>query len=45
MKKLPLFEIDKNELEALSDTDLRELVGRLCEAELAAAGLPTSGVL
>ena len=38
------FEIDKDNLQRLNDTDLRELVGRLCEAELAAKNLPTSAV-
>jgi hypothetical protein len=39
-----LFEITKDDVALLSDADLRELVGRLCEADYRSAGLPTSGI-
>ncbi|TGG91409.1 MAG: hypothetical protein ERJ67_07980 [Aphanocapsa feldmannii 277cV] len=39
-----MFEITKNELRLLSDVSLRELVARLCEAELAMKGAPISAV-
>lgn len=34
-----MFDVTANEIAELNDTDLRELVGRLCEAELASRGL------
>lgn len=37
-----MLEITSQDIAALNDEDLRGLVGRLCEAELRAAGLPTS---
>lgn len=39
-----MFEITKDQLRKLSDVHLRELVARLCEAELGNAGLPVSAV-
>lgn len=41
---MPLFELDKSEIAALTDVELRELVARLCEAELAGAGVPRGAV-
>lgn len=39
-----MFDISKNQLRQLNDADLRELVARLCEAELKNAGLPISSI-
>ena len=39
------FELSASDISALGDGDLRELVGRLCEAEMQQQGLSTSGVL
>lgn len=39
-----MFDISKDQLRRLSDVDLRELVARLCEAELSRAGAPVSAV-
>ena len=39
-----MFEIVGEQIRKLNDTDLRELVGRLCEAELRASSEQTSGV-
>lgn len=39
-----MFEISKNQLRQLTDVDLRELVARLCQAELRLAGAPVSAV-
>ena len=39
-----MFDISKDQLLRLSDLDLRELVARLCEAELSRAGAPVSAV-
>lgn len=39
-----MFEIPKDRLAHLSDMDGRELVARLCEAELVQAGMPVSVV-
>lgn len=39
-----MFDISKDQLSQLSDVDLRELVARLCEAELRGAGAPISAV-
>ena len=39
-----MFEITGDDIAALNDTDLRTLVGRLCEAELRRRGLPVSAV-
>jgi hypothetical protein len=36
-----MIEITGNDIRELGDTDLRSLVGLLCEAELRAIGLPT----
>ena len=41
---IAMFEITKDQLRQLSDVHLRELVARLCEAELRNAGLPVSAV-
>jgi hypothetical protein len=39
-----MFEITGDDIAALSDDDLRALVGRLCEADLRRRNLPTSAV-
>jgi hypothetical protein len=39
-----MFEIESKHIERLNEEDLRELVGLLCEAELASKGLPLSAV-
>ena len=39
-----MFDISKDQLRQLSDTDLREFVARLCEAEIRRAGAPVSGL-
>ena len=39
-----MFGISKDELRQLNDVDLRELVARLCQAELSRAGAPVSAV-
>lgn len=39
-----MFDIGPDEVALLNDIDLRELVGRLCEAELACRGLSTAAV-
>lgn len=39
-----MFDVTANDIAQLNDIDLRELVGRLCEAELASRGLPVSAV-
>jgi len=39
-----MFDITADDINQLNDTDLRELVGRLCEAELACRGLSPSAV-
>ncbi len=39
-----MLEITGQEISELNDSDLRALVGRLCEAELRYYGLPTAGV-
>ena len=39
-----MFDISKDQLLRLSDVDLRELVARLCEAELGRKGAPVSAV-
>ena len=39
-----MFEISKDQLLRLSDVELRELVARLCEAELSRKGAPVSAV-
>ena len=41
---MSLFELDKSEIAALTDIELRELVARLCEAELARTGVPLGAV-
>lgn len=38
------FEIESKDISELDDADLRNLIGRLCEAELIEKGLPTSSV-
>jgi hypothetical protein len=40
-----MLEISSEDIFRLSDEDLRRLVGQLCEAELRARGLPTSGAI
>lgn len=42
---MKFFELSASDISDLRDDDLRELVGRLCEAELLQQGLATSGVL
>ncbi|GFM38069.1 hypothetical protein [Desulfovibrio psychrotolerans] len=39
-----MFEISSDDIASLNDSELRALVGLLCEAELASHGLPTAGV-
>lgn len=39
-----MIEITGNEIKELNDSDLRSLVGLLCEADLRSAGLPIAGV-
>lgn len=39
-----LFELEPSNISDLNDADLRELVGRLCEAEAVTQGLATSKV-
>ncbi|WP_339282789.1 hypothetical protein [Paenibacillus sp. FSL R5-0486] len=39
-----MLEITGDEIAQLNDTDLRSLVGLLCEAELASEQVPTAGV-
>ena len=39
-----MFDISKDQLRQLNDTDLRELVARLCEAELKNVGVPISSI-
>ncbi|MEF3367374.1 hypothetical protein V3H18_12590 [Methylocystis sp. 9N] len=39
-----MFEITGDDIAALGDTDLRKLIGLLCEAEMRRRGLPSSGV-
>jgi hypothetical protein len=39
-----MFDVTSEEIAQLNDVDLRELVGRLCEAELARQGLSTAAV-
>lgn len=39
-----MFDITPDDINQLNDTDLRELVGRLCEAELTSRGLSPSAV-
>ena len=39
-----LLEITKDDIAALNDAELRELIGLLCEADYRSAGLPTSGI-
>jgi hypothetical protein len=34
-----MFDVSPDEIARLDDTDLRELVGRLCEGELTSRGL------
>lgn len=41
---MPILEISKADITSLNDSDLRELVGRLCEAELRSQSMPSSGV-
>lgn len=39
-----MFDVAPDDIAQLNDVDLRELVGRLCEAELASLGLSTAAV-
>ena len=39
-----MFDVEKHDLRRLGDADLRELVARLCQAELALLGAPVSAV-
>lgn len=41
---LAMFDVSPDEISRLDDVELRELVGRLCEAELECVGLPVSAV-
>ena len=38
------FELEAVDISSLNDSDLRDLVARLCEAELIQQGIPPSGV-
>lgn len=40
-----LLEITGDDIAQLNDTDLRALIGQLCEADFRLAGLPTTGIL
>jgi hypothetical protein len=40
-----LLEITGDDIALLNDTDLRALIGLLCEADFRLAGLPTSGII
>ena len=42
---LTLLEITGDDIALLNDTDLRTLIGLLCEADFRLAGLPTSGII
>ena len=39
-----MFEINGEDINKLNDTDLRSLIGLLCEADLCEQGIPTAGV-
>ena len=39
-----LLDITSKDIASLNDTDLRELIGLLCEADYRRANLPTSGI-
>jgi len=39
-----MFEITGDDISLLNDTDLRTLIGLLCEAEMRRRGLPSSAV-
>ena len=39
-----MFDVTPDDIAQLNDVDLREVVGRLCEAELARRGLSTAAV-
>lgn len=39
-----MFDVEPDDIQKLNDTDLRELIGRLCEAELASRGLSPAAV-
>jgi hypothetical protein len=41
---MELLDIDGSHIAELTDTDLRALIGRLCEADYRRAGLPTKGI-
>jgi hypothetical protein len=41
---MAILDIDGNDIAQLTDTDLRTLVGLLCEAELRKSGLPVSSI-
>ncbi|MBI5032877.1 MAG: hypothetical protein HZB51_20335 [Chloroflexi bacterium] len=40
-----LLEITGDDIALLNDTDLRTLIGLLCEADFRLAGLPTGGII
>ncbi|MFN8495786.1 MAG: hypothetical protein U0350_49800 [Caldilineaceae bacterium] len=40
-----LLEITDNDIALLNDTNLRSLIGLLCEADFRLAGLPTNGII
>lgn len=44
LEVVDMFEITKEDIESLNDTDLRTLIGRLCEADLYALGDSTRHV-
>jgi hypothetical protein len=40
-----MFDVTAEDISRLNDKDLRELVGRLCEAELTSRGLSSAAVM
>lgn len=44
MTRVQMLEITGDDIRKLNDSDLRELIGLLCEAELRLEGIPTVGV-
>lgn len=42
---MPIFEITPDDIHKLTDTELRELIARLCAADLNRQGLPASAVI
>lgn len=44
MKNTNIFEITGNDIAELNDTDLRNLIGMLCEADYRFSGMCVSGI-